>query len=456
MYDAVSIEERNKPVVALANKDFVNDAMSAASSRLMPTVRIVPTSVPCECSVMEQVESGIDAAMVNIVAALTRPLTAEEASPQPKELEKPSGVIFKGDLDDVNRFFYKRGWTDGLPIIPPTEEKVAEMLTGTDLPPDYLVAEMVPRRGKATIERIAINAVMAGCLPTYMPVLIAGVQALTDPRWDPSVSTVSTGSWAPFWIINGPIRHALHINSGWGALSPGDIANAAIGRAMSLITKNIRGVRKAVEDMGCLGNACKYSQVIAENEEGSPWEPLHVEQGFKKEDSAVTVFFPNSSSQMWAYGSDDEGILRTVIYNLIPGRRGRFCLVLTPPHAKILASKGWTKKDIKAFIADYGRVPAYRMPGYWRVNQGEPAGLYKDRIPMNNTDAVSVLNDPRLIKVLVAGGDGAIVGQFVGAYPDHLAVEADAMWITRKAELPANWDKLVQKYKDIVPTYVRY
>jgi hypothetical protein len=358
VYDAIAMEKRAKPVVALANQSFLNDARSAASSKGMPNLRVMPLAVPCECSDAEQVETGVAAAIDAIVDNLTRPLSQEEKSPKSKEIEHPPRVVFKGDLGEVNQFFYKRGWTDGLPVIPPTEEAVAEMLTGTDLPPDHLVGEMVPRLGKATVEKIAINAVMAGALPTYMPLLIAGVQALVDPRWDPSVPAVSTGSWAPFWIINGPIRHELHINSGWGALSPGDIANATIGRALALITKNIRGVRKGIEDMGCLGNPAKYSMVIAENEEESPWVPLHVEQGFQKDDNAVTVFFPNSSSQMWAYGSDDEGILRTAIYNLIPGRRGQFCLVLTPPHAKILADKGWSKKEIGSFISDQGRVPA--------------------------------------------------------------------------------------------------
>ena len=119
---------------------------------------------------------AISGVIDEIVAALTRPLTAEEeVSQSPKESEKPARIIFKGNLEEVNRFFYKRGWTDGLPIIPPTEEAVAEMLTGTDLPPDHLVAKLEPRLGKATVEKIAINAVMAGALPTYMPLLIAGV-----------------------------------------------------------------------------------------------------------------------------------------------------------------------------------------------------------------------------------------------------------------------------------------
>jgi hypothetical protein len=452
VYDAIAMEKKGKPVVVLANQSFVNDARSAASSKDMPGLRVVPLTVPCECSIAEQVETGVSAALTDIVAALTGPLTPEEKSPGTKEIEHPPRILFKGNLEEVNQFFYRRGWTDGLPIIPPTEEAVAEMLTGTDLPPDYLVGTMVPRLGKATIEKIAINAVMAGALPTYMPILISAVQALVDPRWDPSVPTVSTGSWAPFWIINGPIRHDLHINCGWGALSPGDIANAAIGRAMGLITKNIRGVRKGIEDMGCMGNPGKYSMVLGENEEESPWEPLHVEQGFNKEDSAVTVFFPNSSSQMWAYGSDDEGILRTVIYNLIPGRRGVFCLVLTPPHAKILSGKGWTKKEIQAFITAQGRVPSYHVPEYWKVREGGFAGLHKNWIPMNIADSVPVLPDPDWIRVVVGGGNGAIVSQFVGPPVSR----EELAWITARVELPKEWNKLVAKYKDLVPKYVRY
>ena len=127
----------------------------------MPVVRVVPENIVSECTVMAEIEPEIIRAMDEVVAALTRPLTEEEKTPVSKELEKPSRIIFKGDLEEVNRFYYRRGWTDGLPIVPPTEEKVAEMLTGTDLPPDSIVTKIIPRLGKATVEKIAVNAVMA-------------------------------------------------------------------------------------------------------------------------------------------------------------------------------------------------------------------------------------------------------------------------------------------------------
>jgi hypothetical protein len=414
----------------------------------MPGVRIVATSVPCEGSVMEDIEAGIDAAMDEIVAALTRPLSEEEKSPVTKQAEKLSRIVFKGDIQEINRFYYRRGWGDGLPIIPPTEEAVAEMLTGTDLPADHVVAKMIPRLGKATVEKIAVNAVMAGALPTYMPLLIAGVEILADPASIFGTTGVSTGSWSPFWIINGPIRNDLHLNSGTGALSPGDIANAAIGRAMALIIKNIGGARKGVEDMGVQGNPGKYSMVLAENEEESPWEPMHVEQGFKKEDSTISVSFPNCYHQTWPFGSDDEGILRGIIctINRPP------CIVLTPPHAKTLARRGWTKQDIKDFISEYARVPSYESGTYWGTSspataEGGRPGLFKNRITMRDYDLVPIVPNPQAISIIVAGGPGAMIGLHMPGF---------ARKEIRKVNLPSNWDNLVKKYKDITPVYARY
>ena len=450
MYDAIATEDRNKPSATLVNQGFANDALSAASSQGMPGLRIVATAVPCESSVIEDVENGINEAIDAIVAALTSPLTSEEKSPK-KEVVKTSRIPFKGTLEEVNRFFYRRGWADGLPIIPPTEETVAEMLTGTDLPPDYLVGELMPRMGKATVEKIAINAVMAGALPTYMPLIIAGVQILTDPTSGSGTWGVSTGSWAPFWIINGPIRQDLHLNSGSGALSPGHMANATIGRAMQLIVQNIGGARKGIEDMGVLGNPGKYSLVIAENEEESPWEPLHVENGFKKEENTIRVHSPNTYAQIWPLASDDEGILRSVVYNMMPGRSGGFSLILTPPHARTLARHGWTKRDIKEFIAEYSRAPANRLGTFWGTSSPvEGAWLFKNRVPMRATDEVPLVKDPDSITIIVAGGPGAFIGMLM---PAVLHVAGKMM---EKVTLPANWNKIVAKYKDIVPTYLRY
>ncbi|HYW22510.1 MAG TPA: hypothetical protein VE953_00010 [Terriglobales bacterium] len=441
MYDAVFTERLQKPAVALVNTGFALDARSAASGKGMPGVRVVAETVPCECTEPERIARGVHAVIDDIVAALTVPLTRDEQSPPPPETAGARGIVFDGDLAEVQRFFYQRGWTDGLPIIPPTEAAVEEMLTGTDLPRDCLVGRMIPRLGKVTVEKIAINAVMAGALPIYMPLLIAGVEALLDPRSAFGTFEVSTGSWAPFWVVNGPIREQLHVNGGQGALSPGDIANATIGRAMGLIVKNLGGARKGLEDMGVQGNPGKYTMVTAENEEAiASWEPLHVQHGFQHEDSCVTVSFPNTYLQIWPYGSDDKGILRAIMSNMVPRWR-QLTLLVPPGHAQTLADAGWTKGEIASYLYEYARVPAYRTPEFW----GTP-GMQRVRPPLNAEDPTPLLRSPDTMRVVVSGGAGAFMGMAYGA----------GTWVTKPVTLPSQWERLVRKYRSLVPNHLRY
>lgn len=448
----ITVEERNKPTVSICHKDFASDARSAAAIKGVPVMRVVAETVPCECSIPEQVDTGITAVMDNIIAALTKPLTVDEKSPKPKEVEKFPRIVFQGNIQEVNTFFYKRGWTDGLPLVPPTEEAVKEMMAGTDLAPDYIVGKPVSRFGKATVERIAINAVMAGCLPTYMPLLIAGVEALCDPKPNMAWGAVGTGSHAPCWLVNGPITKDLHINNGSGYLNPGDIANASIGRAMGLILKNIGGNRKGIEDMGVHGHPGKYTMVFSENEAESPWDPLHVDLGFKKEDSTITLSCPDSFSQFWPYGTSDKGILNSIIYNMIPARWGLCLIALPPVHAHTLAKAGFKKRDVAKFISDFTQIPAYKHPSFnGTTNPGTPRGEPAvGWLPLNPQDPVRILFHLDWIRIVVAGGPG----NYICAHQGGGGFLAD--WVTKKAVLPKNWDKLVAKYKNIVPNHVIY
>jgi hypothetical protein len=452
VYNLITIEQRNKPTVSLSHRDFVSDGRSAAAIKGMPMMRIVSETVPCECSIDEQIDAGVTAVIDDIITALTKPLSEEEKSPKPKDTENLPRVVFKGNLAEVNTFFYKRGWTDGLPVIPPTDEAVREMLAGTDLPPDHVVGKIVSRFGKATVEKIAVNAVMAGALPTYMPLIIAGVEALADSRPNMAWAAVGTGSHAPCWIVNGPVRKGLNINSGSGYLNPGDIANAAIGRALGLVLKNIGGNRKGIEDMGTHGHPGKYTMVFAENEEESPWEPMHVDLGFNKDDSTITLCCPDSYNQFWPYGTSDKGILNSIIYNMIPARWGLYCVALPPVHAMTLAKEGFTKKMVASFISQFAQVPAYQHPSYngstkTGTSRGEaPIG----RMPLNPTDSVRILFHQDWIRVVVAGGPG----NYICAHQGGGGFLAD--WVTKKAVLPRNWDKLVAKYRNMVPTHIRY
>ena len=384
----------------------------------------------CESTVKSEIEEGIAAAMKDVIEGLTRPLTSEEKSPK-QQTGKTPRVAFKGSLQDVNRFYYSKGWTDGLPIIPPTEEAVAEMMTGTDLPPDHIVATIIPRKGKATVEKIAINAVMAGALPTYMPVLIAAVQSFADPKTRFDTFEVSTGSWAPFLAINGRIRNDINVNCSSGALSPGNIANAAIGRAVGLIVKNIGGARKAIEDMGVIGNPGKYSLVIGEDEEASPWEPLSVERGFKKEDNTVTVFFPNTFIQTVPGGTDAQGILDT-LSGMVTSTMSS--VILIPSWAKVLSREGWTKQKVKEYLA------AHITPGSSSIT-GLPNAASPPKVDLNSS-----------LMIVVAGGPGSFIALLRSAGPGFF----ENALVTKKIELPKNWDKLVAKYKDIKPNYEKY
>jgi hypothetical protein len=443
VYDAIAIEKRNTPTATLVNTGFVTDSRSASRLQGVPALRTVSETVPCECSVQEEIEENVLKAMDAVVGALTVPLTEQEKHPVQNRTDS-ARIIFSGDNAEINRFFYRRGWGDGLPLVPPTEVAVAEMLQGTDLAPDYVVGKLEPRFGKATVEKIAVNAVMAGALSIHLPVIIAAVKGLADKASGFGTYGCSTGSWSPHTVVNGPIRDEIHINYGSGALSPGTIANAAVGRAISLIAKNIAGARKGIEDMGVQGNPAKYSQVMGEDEAGSPWEPEHVERGFDPSENTVTLFYPNCYNQLWPYGTDDKGILSGIIYNLTPGRsNGLTLIVLTPLQAHTLSRAGWDKEKIRTFISLNASTPAYRHPSFYGTNIGAENKALK---PLNAMDHVLLMRNKQNLRIVVAGGPGNFIGL-------HTSSGLLGDFVTHRIELPENWKKLIQKYKNLVPKY---
>lgn len=443
MYDAIAVEQRGTPSATLVNKGFITDSKSASGLQGIPGLRTVSETVPCECSVQTVIEENLLNAMEDMERTLTTPLTEQEKNPVQKQGDGDR-IIFSGDHTEINRFFYRRGWSDGLPLVPPTEAAVKEMLQGTDLPPDHLLGKLEPRFGKATVEKVAVNAVMAGALPTHLPVIIAIVQGMADKTSAFGTYGCSTGSWSPNVVVNGPVRDEIHINYSSGALSPGNIANAAIGRAVSLIAKNIAGARKGVEDMGVQGNPAKYSQVLAEDEAGNPWGPEHVERGFAATDNTMTLFYPNCYDQLWPYGTDVEGILSGIIYNLMPGKSNALSLmVMPPPLAQVLADAGWSKDDLRSFIANNASVPAYRHPSY----HGNRFGIgNKTIVPLNAMDSVLLMRNQANLRVIVAGGPGNFIGL-------HTSSGLIGDFVTCKIELPKNWETLVKKYKNLIPKY---
>jgi len=259
------------------------------------------------------------------------------------------------DLGQAMDLCYERGWTDGLPVVPPTEAAVQTMLDAVGLAPDAQLAFITIRQVGVTAEKVAINAVMAGCLPAYMPVVVAAVEAIADPLWGYHGPATSTGGAGPLLIVNGPIARRLEMNCEDNLFGPGWRPNATIGRAIRLVMRNVIGTLPGLLDRGTLGHPGKYSYVIAENEAESPWVPLHVQRGCKPGESAVTVLAAEAPRQWYnQLSSTPEGLLRTVCddmrhHNSTNGQP-QYVLVLAGEHMRTVANGGWSKADIQKFV----------------------------------------------------------------------------------------------------------
>jgi len=203
------------------------------------------------------------------------------------------------DLAQAIELCFEKGWTDGLPVVPPTEAAVRAMLEAAGLAPDQQIAFITNRQVAVTAEKVAINAVMAGCRPDYMPVVVAAIEGIGDPRWAYHGPGTSTAGAAVLMIVNGPIARALDFNSGDNLFGPGWRANATVGRAVRLVMRNVIGSIPGQLDRGTLGHPGKFTYVIAENEQDSPWTPLHVERGFRAEQSTVTVMAAEAPHQFY-------------------------------------------------------------------------------------------------------------------------------------------------------------
>ncbi|MFQ5882390.1 MAG: hypothetical protein ACE5I9_07950 [Candidatus Methylomirabilales bacterium] len=321
--------------------------------------------------------------------------------------------IEAADLFEGVELFFERGWTDGLPIVPPTEERVEAMLKALDRDPGEIVAVLAPKYGKATLEKIAINAVMAGCRPAYFPVVVATIQAIGDERFNLNGVQATTHVAAPLLIINGPVRQALEIKGEANCFGQGFRANATIGRAVRLCMINIGGGLPGLTDKATFGHPGKYTYCVAENEEVSPWEPLHVERGFRSEQSTVTVFAAEAPHNVSDHTSRSaRGILTTVADSMATMgnnnmyKRGEMMVVISPEHAATIATEGWSKHDVKEFLFQEAGRPVREL-----VRGGEYYGevtweKYWPRwVDRNDPSAlIPVVNRPEDLLVIVAGG----------------------------------------------------
>ena len=343
---------------------------------------------------------------------------AGAANPYAKRAARASRI----ELDDsVDPFDYCMQFGDPLPVIPPTVARVDEMLAESPLPPDEVIALIPPNYGAATVEKIAANAVMAGCKPEMMRVLIPLVRAVCDERFNIHGVQATTHFAAPLVIVNGPIRGELGFASASNVFSNIARANSTLGRALQLILTNLGGAHPGEIDMSTLGNAGKFSYCIAENEEENPWEPLHVELGFKPEQSTVTLFAGESPHGVSEH-SAREGIqiLKAISRALATVWSYRLCagveaiVVLCPEHVKTLHRDGFTKQAVREFLFENTGIPLRHFDD--GLGEGSQyVKLYK-QATIDGEPCYLKFQDALAIKIIVAGGTAGKFSAVIGSW----------------------------------------
>jgi hypothetical protein len=307
---------------------------------------------------------------------------------------------------EVNDLFYKRGWTDGLPIMPPTLGKVEAAVRASGRSPRDALGEMEPLGGIATVEKIAANAVMAGAAPAHMPVILAAVDAILDPAFNLRGIQTTDENAAPLLIVNGPAASALDINDSYGALGPGWRANACIGRAIRLVMNNIGGGWPAVVSFAGLGYPGRYTLCFAEKATANPWEPFHVEAGFDAGQSTVTVLRAETMINVTGGLEELASVMASAASSFTMLYEGKVAVVIAPSVAAKLHKDGWTKADVKAWLWEHARMPVE----VWRrsrlcTDNAEHRDWPDWVLTAAKGDSIPVLRDPEDITLVVAGGD---------------------------------------------------
>ena len=314
------------------------------------------------------------------------------------------------DTVEAIELYYSNGWTDGLPVAPPTEASIRAMLDAAGREPGEEITFIENRQVSVTAEKVAINAVMAGCLPEYMPIVVAAVEAIGDPLWSYHGPATSTGGSAVFMLVNGPIAKELGFNSGVNLFGPGWRPNATVGRAVRLVMRNVIGTIPGLLDRSSLGHAGKYTFCIAENEEESPWPAVHVERGFRPEQNAVTVFAAMAPHQYANQLSNTaEGVLETLCAHMriSAGIRSQpqYVLVFAGEHMRVIGDDGWSKDDIKRYCFEHTQTSQAEMK---RIHV-----MPGDITPEDATTMHTLVESPEDFIVVAAGGRAGVQSAFI-------------------------------------------
>ena len=427
------------PGVYFTTTEFLDDAKSAAKDRGMPGIRMI--ALPADKyyrarATQPELQPIAAAAFDQMADDLIRPLTADEAKPSQIQKQKENtnisvtGKDYQDAYQNVNDLFLDSHWADGLPIVPPTPALVKAMLAATTRSPDDVLGQVAPKNGTATVEKIAVNSVMAGAKPEYFPVILAAMDGFLDKHYDLTHVQASTGSFTPVVIVNGPIAKELDFNSGIGMLGHGWRANSTVGRALRLSLLNLGQTWPAVNDMSLIGRLEAYTFfTFAEDEAKSPWEPYDVSLGFKPEDSTVTVATSRDPQNLgggavapWtAKGILDTAAARALSANVFGWVHSQtFILVLHPDCAYELGKLGFTRKSLQEWLYEHTSIPYEKLvsatSGFGHASEIEEiqqsiadgrirpdrAQIFKDGLKPGGK--VPIVQSPDDFYIVVAGG----------------------------------------------------
>jgi hypothetical protein len=426
------------PGVYFTTTEFLDDAKSAARDRGMPGIRMIalPADKYYRARATQQELQPIAAAVFDpMVDDLVRPLTAEEAKPSQIQKQhentnlKVTGADYQDAYQKVNDLFLDSHWADGLPIVPPTPALVKEMLAATTRSPNEILGQVAPKNGTATVEKVAVNSVMAGAKPEYFPVILAAMDGFLDKHYDLTHVQASTGSFTPVVIVNGPLARELNFNSGIGMLGHGWRANSTVGRALRLSLLNLGQTWPAVNDMALTGRFESYTFfTFAEDEAKSPWEPYHVGLGYKPGDSTVTV--ATSGTPIVLGGGavapwTAQGILDTVVArtsNVVFGwvHSQTYILVLHPDCAYELGKLGYTRRSLQQWLYEHTSIPYEKLlaatSGFGHMSEideiqqsiadgrirADRVQVFKDALKPGGK--VPIVQSPEDFHIVVAGG----------------------------------------------------
>lgn len=451
------------PSVSIIASGFLKQAEVVARGLGLPDIAIAHyPGVPMTDSreqLREKVVNELVPAIVRGLVTHDPDSLAREAPPEPA----PRDIVFSGTLEEVNEHFYTNQWTDGLPIIPPTTGRIEEFLKYTNREHDEIVGVCPPDNREATIWNIAVTGVMAGCRPEYMPVLIAIVEAVTEPSYR-MADVGSTPGWESLIIVNGPIVKDLDFNFGASVMRVGRQANTSIGRFLRMLLRNIAGYRFApgAGDKGSIGQS--FLVALAEDEDSVRnigWQPFSVERGFSEGDSVVTVQSVVSVSPPTYSGSEKPEEHARILAESIGGSMAYWSplgmhygfnhplFLISPSIAKIFAENGWTKDDLRRYLFEHVKVKAsdaerwcyYVGPTEFniirKVDQGVLPAIYHESDDPDRM--VPVFIKPEWIGIVIAGDPGR--NQSKGFCSNHI----QGVPTSKRVTLPKDWDRLREK-----------